>query len=1022
MGEVYEVKDADDSVWALKVLASDMMDKPGAVDRFGREARVMSEMDHEGIVKVDLTGEDEGRHWLRMEIAEGRLIGGKKVTTLQDFMQASNGRLSERDSKNLLGSLLDSLEYAHGRGLVHRDLKPANVLFFGEKPKIADFGLVDAAGAEWMETQVKNSMVASMMEDTLLDSDASASGSRSKALMGTFAYMSPEQKEGREADARSDLYAVGLIGREAVTGVKSLGMERPTEMARGIHPGWDVWVRKAVANNAGERFQSAHAMRSALLFPKAKKRGSLFAFAAIGVMALCAALFFLPGNPFFGDSEIGSVEEVSESSSNYISGKEDELAQLEDGESGLRVTIIPPVPKAVVRIGGKRIEVTGGREYFKELLPGTEELSVESPGFVDYFTTVPLEKGWNSHTVRLADVRGHLVVRSNPGVKVMAFGKDGTEFDLGLTDAKGMLTSRKDLAFGFYDIRLSKRNHTEWSDRIRLISGEAFKLTENLDPNPGKLSVTVGTSGVSIIIPGQKRRKAPLQDVEVPAEVPLEVTALLEGYRSKTKSIRLEAGGSKTIAFDALVKESGSLWLIIPEALADEKGLKVFLDGTDMTARKKRFYSALWRFEELSVGQRLVKLTHPEYEDWEGIATIEDGRKSEVRAVPTLAKGLLTVSCMQPGTSFELRIADQVFGPYLIESKSRELDVASRMPITLSYRRAGHRSSVLLPFEIEPKGRKSVDLPKLQVEQGWVTLTGEAAYLGHSEARILLNDKNSFQKSTLLPNGTVSIRLGPFLPGIHKISIKHPNYAHWDKSFEIKDGQMLNFETKPLLGSAILKIAKPVGSQIIINEQNRGTAPTEITLPAPEEYEITLRRDGYDDANYAIALKANATLKRDYPDLVHTLSRKLREYRSKNGGTKIVMRGMAISDLSALSDYSDITELDLGNNKIKDLTPLSKLKNLRRLDLSGNVVYDLKPLGKLTSLEYLNLSFNYVGDIIPLLPLQNLKELDLRRQVWWGEAQKSKERGGRNNMITLNHRFLLSQELKSCRIELDPER
>ena len=544
MGEVYEVLDGEGLSWALKVLAEDMMDKPGAVERFRKEARVTSEMDHPGIVKVDLTGETDGRHWLRMEMAEGREVGGEKAITLQEYLEANDGRLSEVETKDLLQSLLTSLEYAHGRGLVHRDLKPANVLFFGDDPKIADFGLVDAAGAEWMETQVKNSMVASMMEETLLDSDTGSTGSRSRALMGTFAYMSPEQKEGREADARSDLYALGLMAREAITGVKSLGMERPTEMARGIHAGWDDWVRRAVANDAERRFQSAGAMRSGLTFPKAKRSSSPIPLIALGLAAVVAAVYFVIGNPFVGEEESTPDKEKTE----------EDLAGLAPGASGLRLTIDPPdVPARIWIAGQAGPEVVGGKEFFEDLDPGSEELIVKASGFQDYSVRLLLEEGWNSHRVGLVALRGGLVVRSDPGVKAVAIGPNGREFDLGVTDRLGTIVSEGILAVGTYEVRLSKPKRVSVSRDVRLVEGKAVTLDEPLVAVPGKLSVTASPAGVVIHLDGVPQGAAPLE-FAVPAEKDLDVTARLEGYRELHRTVRLEAAGSQTIDFGSLVE------------------------------------------------------------------------------------------------------------------------------------------------------------------------------------------------------------------------------------------------------------------------------------------------------------------------------------------------------------------------------------------------------------------------------------------------------------------------------------
>ena len=270
MGEVYEVEhELTGDRHALKLLSTELMEVPGALERFEREAKVMARLKHSGIVRVDLTGEDEGRHWLRMELMPGREVQGKRVITLEEYVEAKGGRLPETEVKKLTEEILEALVHAHGQGLVHRDLKPANILLDGELLKIADFGLVNAAGADWMDTQVRSTVINQDEEETLID-DGSGTGSRSRAIMGTYSFMSPEQKKGQTADARSDLYAVGLLVFRMLTGLESPGMKRPSELGLSLDTGWDAWLIKALEQTPADRFPSAAEMKTALSFEKTK--------------------------------------------------------------------------------------------------------------------------------------------------------------------------------------------------------------------------------------------------------------------------------------------------------------------------------------------------------------------------------------------------------------------------------------------------------------------------------------------------------------------------------------------------------------------------------------------------------------------------------------------------------------------------------------------------------------------------------------------------------------------------------
>jgi formylglycine-generating enzyme required for sulfatase activity len=118
-----------------------------------------------------------------------------------------------------------------------------------------------------MDTQVRSTVINQDDEDTLID--GSGTGSRSRAIMGTYAYMSPEQRKGQPADARSDLYAVGLMTFRMLTGEETPGMERASELGLGLDKGWDAWLIKALKGRPDDRFPTAGEMRKSLDFQAA---------------------------------------------------------------------------------------------------------------------------------------------------------------------------------------------------------------------------------------------------------------------------------------------------------------------------------------------------------------------------------------------------------------------------------------------------------------------------------------------------------------------------------------------------------------------------------------------------------------------------------------------------------------------------------------------------------------------------------------------------------------------------------
>src|SRR3954447_22927957 len=191
---------------AIKVLDRDLAADPAFVRRFEREARAAARLAHPGVVAVHDQGRDpDGTVFLVLELVEGG--------TLRDVLR-DQGRLRPAAALTVAEQVVTALQVAHDRGLVHRDVKPENVLVGTDGVvKVADFGLVAAA---W-ET------------DAADPNDPEGSG---EMVLGTVAYLAPEQVTDGRADARSDLYAAGIVLFELLTGVPPHGGDAAVAVAR----------------------------------------------------------------------------------------------------------------------------------------------------------------------------------------------------------------------------------------------------------------------------------------------------------------------------------------------------------------------------------------------------------------------------------------------------------------------------------------------------------------------------------------------------------------------------------------------------------------------------------------------------------------------------------------------------------------------------------------------------------------------------------------------------------------------
>jgi serine/threonine-protein kinase len=251
MGEVYKARDTrlDRSV-AIKVLPDSLASDPQFRERFDREARAISQLTHPHICTLYDVGEGVGTAFLVMEYLEGETLEqrlGKRAIPLDEALQIAI-------------QIADALSVAHRRGIVHRDLKPGNVMLTKSGAKLLDFGLAKTGGADPSAAGV------SMLATT------PASLTERGAILGTFQYMAPEQLEGQDADARSDIFAFGALLYELVSGRKAFeGRSRASLIAAilehdppplaSLQPlapsSLDHIVAKCLAKNPDDRWQSA---------------------------------------------------------------------------------------------------------------------------------------------------------------------------------------------------------------------------------------------------------------------------------------------------------------------------------------------------------------------------------------------------------------------------------------------------------------------------------------------------------------------------------------------------------------------------------------------------------------------------------------------------------------------------------------------------------------------------------------------------------------------------------------------
>jgi serine/threonine-protein kinase len=254
MGEVYRARDTRlDRTVAIKVLPEDLAADSQLKARFEREARAISALAHPNICTLHDVGEERGQTFLVME----HLVG----QTLAERLK--KGPLPLDQALEVATQIADALAAAHKQGIVHRDLKPGNVMLTKTGARLLDFGLARLT-AHGEQPAVESLTSAPTEAEPLTGAGT---------VMGTLPYMAPEQVEGRPADARTDLWALGTILYEMVTGGRAFEASTPTSLVGAIlerdppplaerqpltPPSLERLVRRCLAKDPDERWDTAH--------------------------------------------------------------------------------------------------------------------------------------------------------------------------------------------------------------------------------------------------------------------------------------------------------------------------------------------------------------------------------------------------------------------------------------------------------------------------------------------------------------------------------------------------------------------------------------------------------------------------------------------------------------------------------------------------------------------------------------------------------------------------------------------
>ncbi len=280
MGEVYRARDMRlGRDVALKVLPSEFADDPERMARFGREAQVLASLNHPNIAAIYGLEESNGKRALAMELVPGE--------TLEQII--ANRDLGMAGAMSAAKQIADALEYAHERGVIHRDLKPANIKLTPDGTvKILDFGLAKALENSPQAADIRTSPTISVLS------------TKAGVILGTAAYMSPEQARGKDVDRRTDIWSFGALLYEMLTGRQAFPGETISDTLAAVikeEPDWALLpsnlpgpvanlIRRCLVKDSRRRLRDIGEARIAI---EGTISGSAFADAAPGSRAPAAS-------------------------------------------------------------------------------------------------------------------------------------------------------------------------------------------------------------------------------------------------------------------------------------------------------------------------------------------------------------------------------------------------------------------------------------------------------------------------------------------------------------------------------------------------------------------------------------------------------------------------------------------------------------------------------------------------------------------------------------------------------------
>lgn len=617
MGVVYEAHDPQiDRIVALKVLRQDRHASDAFVRRFLKEARAIGRLSHPNIVTVHDVGEDQGTIYIAMEFLEGRPL--HQVIEEKSF--------DVEEVLNLGIQIAETLDYAHSKGVVHRDIKPSNILVQPKgRIKITDFGIAH------------------------IEDPSATLQTQDGEILGTPAYMSPEQVLGKPVDGRSDLFSLGVILYELSTGTRPFGRQgktlatlfneitntsppEPVELNKALDPGLSKVIMKCLAKDPAQRYPTGEALAEALR----DCRGTETVVVPVQTVPPPVTVPSKPSRLRIPLLVFMVLVASAAGFALFYPGARDKIASWSAKPRPAATATL----KAESRPEGAEVWIDGtyrGKTPLEVELPlGEHSMRAAALGYEEWTHTVQLtETGVRPLKIELRPkvALAFLKIQSTPAGALLSI--DGV--------AEGRTPLGLELPLGEHRVALTLEGHEEWSRNIQLSEEREYSMLAELRPvdavRPATLKVETDPPGADILVDGELKGRGPME-VSLPTGR-YRVAARMEGYRESSQEVPLDKPGpyALRLTLPRLVKE-GTLRLASTPA-----GARIFLNG------ESRGITPL----ELKIppGEHMLKLSLENHQEWEERIRIAEGRDYPVNVTlkPIVRESVLSLTSVPSNAS-----------------------------------------------------------------------------------------------------------------------------------------------------------------------------------------------------------------------------------------------------------------------------------------------------------------------------------------------------------------------------------